>query len=353
MYKNYYTRSPTITNYPVVAYIEPIANCNLHCPACPTGLMLPDRHSGILTLKKFKELINEFGDYLFNLYMYNWGEPTIHPDFPEMIKYASDKGIKVLSSTNMNVELSDNYAERLVLSGLSGLIVSIDGLSQETYSKYRQGGNLNIVLKNLKKLHEIKARYKLKKPKIIWQFLVFKHNEHEINKLKTVYKILGADSLNISSPLIPKNSKIHPSTNPLYPPQTFSKEKPTKTCSWLYGCFVHNPDDHVSPCCAIPFTKLDYGMYGGNVKEAMNSEMFIKARQFFRKNNRTKYAKNDINGMALDIKSFKSGFVCSQCPTPAIQDNILKDVNLFREYIKNNLSETSLARLIKIYRRVK
>jgi len=51
-----------------------------------------------------------------------------------MVKYASDKGLFTLVSTNANIDIN---VEETVKSGLDSIIVSLDGSTEATYNKYR------------------------------------------------------------------------------------------------------------------------------------------------------------------------------------------------------------------------
>src|SRR5689334_13242274 len=75
---NMLLRRQAIRNYPVKAYIEPTLFCNLRCPACPTGLQFGLRPSATMDVNLFKQAIDEMGPYLFDLWMFNWGEPLLH-----------------------------------------------------------------------------------------------------------------------------------------------------------------------------------------------------------------------------------------------------------------------------------
>ena len=55
-----------------------------------------------------------------------------------MIRYASERRIKLISSTNGHLFARGDHADRVVRSGLDTLIVALDGITQETYDKYRQ-----------------------------------------------------------------------------------------------------------------------------------------------------------------------------------------------------------------------
>lgn len=282
-------RREVITNYPVIAYIEPTLFCSLRCPACPTGQKLNLRPAALIDEKLFHSAIDELGDYLFQLHMYNWGEPLLHKQTPELIGYAKSKNIRVTLSTHFSIPLSDDYLERLVLSGLDALTVSLDGASQETYERYRKGGDLALVRDNMKRLQEHKRRLQSPTPHVSWQFLAFRHNEHEIETAKKEYREWGADSIAVLPPFMsddPAADGLEPSTDPRYSLDTAMRSGArkslarTRPCSWLYGAVVLNPNAKVSPCCASPDEKDDFGEYSPALgfRAVWNSVRYRRAR---------------------------------------------------------------------------
>lgn len=287
-----------IKNYPVKAYIEPTLFCNLRCPACPTGLQLGLRPSASIDVDLFKSAIDEVGDYLFELWMYNWGEPLLHKQTPEMIRYAKDRGIeKIRLSTNLSIPLTDDYIERFVRSGLDELIVSLDGTTEQTYSKYRVRGEIDLVHRNMMRIQEAKTRLGLSTPNIIWQFLVFKHNEQQMKEAQAEYRNWGADSIYFYGAEMPFEqfaSGFAPSTipefNQYHPDHPLQREKKRyrasgKPCSWLYGVFVLNPSGTVSSCCSVVDEADDFGEYSprNGFFQAWNSPRFRQARRLFTK----------------------------------------------------------------------
>jgi MoaA/NifB/PqqE/SkfB family radical SAM enzyme len=137
----------------------------LHCPLCPAGVGDASRTKAILSFNLFKKIVDEVGDYVYSVNFTNWGEPLLNKHLAKMIMYC--KRVKhipfVRFDTNLNVTLTESEWERLLLSGLDMLSVSIDGVTQETYEKYRRGGNLEKVIDNLKLLIDKKRRLKLEK----------------------------------------------------------------------------------------------------------------------------------------------------------------------------------------------
>ena len=111
-----------------------------------------------------------------------------------MVRYASDKKIYTATSTNAHFLTKEN-AEKTVQSGLDRLIISIDGTTQEVYENYRIGGKLEKVLEGTKNIIQAKKRLKVSKPHIIFQFLVVRPNEHQIQEAKELAKKLGVDEI--------------------------------------------------------------------------------------------------------------------------------------------------------------
>ncbi|MCS7073950.1 MAG: radical SAM protein, partial [Bacteroidia bacterium] len=126
---------------PISIGIEPTTGCNLRCPQCPSGLRIFSRPTGMLEPQLFQALLDEIGDELVYLILYFQGEPYLNVNFLAMVSYAVNKNIFTSTSTNAHF-LSPEMAQKTVESGLHKIIISIDGTTQETYQKYRVGGNL-------------------------------------------------------------------------------------------------------------------------------------------------------------------------------------------------------------------
>ena len=66
---------------PFVLNVEPGNICNLKCPLCPTGRGDYSLAKGFLTLKKFKNIFDQFKGKLKTVNLYSWGEPLLNPEF--------------------------------------------------------------------------------------------------------------------------------------------------------------------------------------------------------------------------------------------------------------------------------
>ena len=338
-----------VSNYPVEAYVEPTSFCNLRCPACPTGLRLGERASKAIDERLFKAALDEVGDYIFQLWMYNWGEPLLHRQTPELIRYAKGKDLKVILSSNLSVRLSDEYVERLVGSGLDTLIVGADGVTDESYARYRVGGSLPLVRENMLRIRAAKARLRSPTPHVLWQFLVFRHNEGEIAGAIAAHEQWGADSIQISPaemPMPPHDEGFEPSSIPQYnmyhAENRFVRETEKqltegRACSWLYGSLVLNPGGKVSPCCGTSAEANDFGEYAGrgDFFKVWNNENFRRARGLFTRRRARQSAQQPgekdtqeimrrVDGMAVEVNHSLAAdeLICHKCPIPFRQGDV-------------------------------
>jgi len=263
---------------PISLAVEPTTACNLRCPECPSGLRSFTRPTGKLDPLLFQRLIDETRSHLLYLTFYFQGEPYLHPAFLDMVKYASASGVYTATSTNAHF-LSDEMAKKTVESGLDRLIISIDGATQETYSAYRKEGRLEKVIQGTQRLVKWKKTLKSATPHLIFQCLVVKPNEHEVEDIKQIGRQLGVDEVRF------KTAQIYDYENgsPLIPAQSkFSRYKKLDTGKWAIKNVLENEcwkmwhstvitwDGKVVPCC---FDK-DASHAMGSVAESSLAEIW-------------------------------------------------------------------------------
>ena len=203
------TKDPRITGLPISVSIEPTTACNLRCPECPSGLRAFTRPTGNLKQDLFKHIIDELHRDLWALTFYFQGEPFINPAFLDMVRYASGKGIYTSTSTNAHF-LDEKNAEAAVRSGLSRLIISLDGTDQSTYEAYRKEGTLSKVIEGAERIVKWKKKLKSLSPHVVFQFLVVKPNEHQIPDARALAKRIGVDDLWLKTAQIYEPKDDHP-----------------------------------------------------------------------------------------------------------------------------------------------
>jgi radical SAM protein with 4Fe4S-binding SPASM domain len=257
-YASIITKKPVQWGLPVSISFEPTTSCNLRCPECPSGLRAFTRPTGMLEKDFFSQTIDEIHRDLLYLIFYFQGEPYLNTDFLDMVKYASNKGIYTATSTNAHY-LNDDAARKTVESGLDRLIISIDGTTQETYKQYRVGGNLEKVIEGAKNIVKWKKELNSKTPFVFFQFLVVKHNEHQIEEIQQLAKDIGVDEVRFKSaqvydyendpnqliPTLDKFSRYKKNKDGTYTP----KNKLANRCWKLWHANVITWDGLVVPCC--------------------------------------------------------------------------------------------------------
>jgi radical SAM protein with 4Fe4S-binding SPASM domain len=180
--------------WPTHLMIEPSTYCNLRCALCPIAVGF-DRPQGLMTPALFRAILDQTGPYAFTLQLWDWGEPFLNPHIYGMIAYASAKGVKVISSTNGHLFARREHAESLVRSGLDSIIFAIDGISQATYERYRQGGSLQTALDGVREVVAARRRLQTRGPVVNFRFIVMDHNEREIPAVRALARDLGVDVL--------------------------------------------------------------------------------------------------------------------------------------------------------------
>jgi MoaA/NifB/PqqE/SkfB family radical SAM enzyme len=269
-----------VKSYPYYIHVDPISICQLRCPSCPTGvenenkrirqpISLRDRTR--MSKDMFFSLLDEVGENLFFLMLYNWGEPLLNRDLPLFIRKAKEYQICVEIHTNLSLHLEDEFMEDLLTSGLDVIAASIDGFSQESYQIYRRGGRFELAKKNIERLATLRHNLGLHN-EIIWNYLVFSFNEHEIKQAQQYCDKIGItfnqrEAFIANPDWLPRyrqneadhlrNPSEMPETNLATDPLQ-SAQKPS-SCAWHYGYSVVNSNGSVSPCCAPWEQKYDFG----------------------------------------------------------------------------------------------
>jgi radical SAM protein with 4Fe4S-binding SPASM domain len=157
-----------------------------------------ERPAGKMSLETYQNIIKHLGKDIFFLLIYHQGEPYINKNFFKFVEIAKQNNIYVTTSTNGHYFTDLNITKTLD-SGLDSMIISLDGTTQESYQKYRVGGELNRVLDGTARLMAEKKRRKMQTPNVALQFLIMKHNEKEIPEVKKLANKLGVDRLLIKN----------------------------------------------------------------------------------------------------------------------------------------------------------
>ncbi|MDD2385658.1 MAG: radical SAM/SPASM domain-containing protein [Bacteroidales bacterium] len=304
-YSKQQKRSKTNKFLPPPSFIsfEPTNYCNLKCPACPSGTGLLTRDKGFADLGLFKKLIRENKNHLINIILHFQGEPLLHEQIGEMISFARTHKIYTEFSTNGHT--IHNNIDIIKKAKPDKIVVSLDGIEQETYNKYRINGDIQKVYQGLEALSELNKK---ERPYIELQFLVFKHNEHEIkhlHKLKKKYKIdkISLKTAQIYSEnqiaLLPKNYKY--SRYIVNGAKFTIKSKLPNSCKRIIFGSVITWDGKLVPCCFDKDADFIMGDVKNktinNIRNENNYQRFIK--NVFSQRNKIEMCKNCTEGIKI------------------------------------------------------
>ncbi len=304
-----------ISHMPLFVSVEPAAICQLRCPECPVGQaktaarLTPeyrpqaapadrvqnteyrpqaapaDRVQTELPLmprEVWERTLSEVRETAWVMQFYFQGEPLLNKNLPQMISEAHAAGLYTIVSTNAQA-LTEEMAQALVAAGLDRIIVSMDGLTEESYGAYRIGGSLEQCKAALRYLRTAKEKFQISnfKFQIELQCLRLKSNEHEWAEMRRVYKTLGADRLVFKTAQLYDYADGHPlmPSDPRYSRYImgsdgkYHRRRLRKGCFRVWsGCVITTNGD-VLPCC---YDKSHAHAYGNN-KESAIGDLFHNA----------------------------------------------------------------------------
>jgi len=282
-----------LKGHPYLLIIDPCNYCNLRCPLCPTGLGTLGRPQSMLSLDHFKQYFDPLADYLFEAYLHNWGESLLNKQVFSMIAYAQSRNVGTNLSSNLSDTTSDDI-DRLLDSGLEYLIVSLDGTSAPTYSKYRVPGKFDRVMENMHELIRRRQARRQKTPRVEWQFIVMKQNEHEVGQAEELARKIGVDLLRFIPVGMPYDTADrHAVAAEWYPvtvegrahspdiEQQFGQARKPSPCFYLYRTMVINADGGVAPCCVVYKKHSDFGQMPADVMSLWNNDKYQSGRALF------------------------------------------------------------------------
>ena len=175
-------------------FFEPTVLCNLSCfqAVC-------HQESGILQTRsrlkfpfaEFETLMKEVGQDLQRIDLFNYGDPFVHPQAISMVEHIKSHfpHIYLYISTN-GLMLNQELIQRLVAAKMDEITFSVDGPDQETYSRYRQGGDFKKIFSVMQQFVSERNRQGWEVPFINWRYILFNWNDSN-KKMAQTRKLAG------------------------------------------------------------------------------------------------------------------------------------------------------------------
>jgi radical SAM protein with 4Fe4S-binding SPASM domain len=172
--------NPTGLKYPVQINLEVNDKCNLRCKMCPRSSNKYNLNTGTkMPLSLFKKIIDE--KQLQAIAFGGGDEPLLNKDLPQMVKYASIRGVMDIRVTTNGTMLNRNLSEQLMENGVTWLSVSIDAFTKDKYKQIRPGSNLDLVENNVKNFIQLKKSLDVNLPVLRVSFIDMDFNRDEID----------------------------------------------------------------------------------------------------------------------------------------------------------------------------
>jgi len=160
-FKNY-PKQKIVSDFPIYLLIEPVSSCNLRCIMCfqiDESFTSDKNLMGKMDLNLFKKIIDEaYENGTKAITLASRGEPTLHPQFGDMIEYCSDNFLELKINTNATL-LNEKLIHLILKSGVTDIVFSVDSYEKEDYENIRIRGIFENVVANIKKFHDIKEDF--------------------------------------------------------------------------------------------------------------------------------------------------------------------------------------------------
>ena len=229
--------------------IEPTNRCNLRCPTCFSHQ--DRRKKRDMPFGEFKKIVDQNFGIIRNMSLYNYGEPFLNSNLCRMISYAKENGVEFIKVTTNGMFLDRDSIINLLHSGLDYLSISLDGATSGIYSQFRIGGDFRRVVSNIANLVGIRNELN-NNLKIEVQFIIMRHNEHQVKLIKNMARRLKVDILRLKTVLIKRSewNFLLPETKK-YNRYIGLDNKRKNFCFKPLEELVINSDGTVIPCCYI------------------------------------------------------------------------------------------------------
>ena len=278
--------------FPFMMNFELWNECNAQCTFCrtedgeiydlnPVNLEKAPIQKGKMSLDMYKDIIEQSMGHILIAVLYVNGEPLMYPDLYKAIKFASDRKVATLISTNGEL-LTEKNIKKLLDSGLDFIKIAISGFSQGIFEVQHRGCDIEKIKQNLKNLARLRDEggYKIL---VMLDYIYYEYNAHEYQlALELGQKldfIVGQRPGNLH-----KLSEDHPDLAIHEKPQEETPQLPIKDlCDWPWKVMTVNWDGGIYPCC-------DYVVWGdqppndtfevgkSNIKEIWNGSTVLDNR---------------------------------------------------------------------------
>lgn len=184
-----------LTPFPQHLDIELTNVCNLRCVMCPRNEMT--RKLGFMPTEVFKRIVDEMAVHSANtpmegVWLHLYGESILHPEFIELTRYMRHTvpNLPYIGMSTNCTYLDEKHCNLVLDSGLTRLVLSIDGANKETYEKIRVRGDFEEVTENARRFLRMREERGAEFPRVRMQIIRMKETESEIEQFRQQWQPL-------------------------------------------------------------------------------------------------------------------------------------------------------------------
>lgn len=274
---------------PDTVWLEATSVCQLACPGCLTASGDIEKNFGRAQLSEasFRSFL-EKNPFVRHVELSNNGEMFLNTELVAILRCAKEKGIRLTANNGVNFNSpGPTLLKALVEYGFFSLTISLDGASEETYGQYRRNGRFQRVIENIRTLNTLKKEAGAVFPLLVWQFVVFGHNEHEMETAKAMASELGMAirfKLQWESRFSPVKdlekvrSVLQAATREEYQAATGTNYM-QGTCRQLWKSPVVHPDGKMLGCCKNSWEPFDGNVFTSDLPTVLAAPRITYARE--------------------------------------------------------------------------
>lgn len=272
--KSFTRGQPVNTAMPVELIVEITNHCNLACIMCPRPNMT--RSVGFMELDMFRNIIDQVKEHAELVYLSGGlGDPLLHPNYPDMVRYAVENGVRVGISTNAGM-MTKRHVDDLLDAEPDLILFSLDGARKETHEKIRVGSTFEKTMGWVEAFLTEKERRGSKKPHTVCQMIYMPDNQHEADEFfDKWHKFAAVDEVRLKKFLFLQGADYGPEE------ATNAPDHSKWSCILPWRQLAIGYDGTVSICCRDLEFKDPIGNVGDmSVKDIWNSEKMVRYREY-------------------------------------------------------------------------
>ncbi len=259
---------------PFRLWVEPSSRCNLACPMCAQRT-LSEAEKGLMDVSLFRTIVDEVSGFAREINITHRGEPLLHPQIADMVRYASARGM--LTRLHTNATLLDERTSRLLIeAGLDLLSFSIDGYDREQYETNRAGASFAHVVANVQGFLRLKRSLGSRRPYTVVQVIEIPGQVRLPDVKRAFWNLfegLSLDEAYVKEPTNWAGSCQIPGSEP-------SNAREYQPCTFLWYSLTTFWDGRVFPC---PQDFSDANLLGlvqtSTLRDIWNGDAIVSLRE--------------------------------------------------------------------------